>query len=57
MPTETYYVDYDKDVTVKAEFGKKYDKPAEEEKSGCTAHADGAGIIAAAINKRSRLCT
>lgn len=49
LPTETYYVNYDKDVTVKAEFGKKYDKPAEEEKKGCTANADGAGIIAAAI--------
>ena len=49
LPTETYYVNYDKDVTVKAEFGKKYDKPAEEDKKGCAANADGAGIIAAAI--------
>ena len=36
-PTETFYTDFDKDVTVTGEFGKKYEAAEEEknEKSGC----------------------
>lgn len=42
-PTEILYADYDDDVKVTGEFGKKYEVTEESEKSGCAGNLNSAG--------------